>query len=173
MGKWNFNSINNLSIIDEKNKVMMAIDRTHGGGWSTKWTICPMDYEFNILFWKRQLYKEFLSNEENELDAILINMIYELCCVKGVVSIKDGKDITLDDIRELDIKLEYVNDGDGVAIGNTWIANVDGSVWEDHIWEEVCDVGISGRMLMIMDDFGTVISEPHKRYKAKRKEYKK
>lgn len=172
MGKCNFNSINNLSIIDEKNilnKVMVAIDCTHGGGWSTRWTICPMDYEFNILF------KELLSGGGSELGEILISKIYELCCSKGVVSIKGGKGITLDDIRELDIKLESVNDGDRFQIGNSWISDGCGGVWDGHIWEDIELGSMSdGGMFMVMHDaYGliTIESRPFKRYKV-RKEYK-
>ena len=174
MGKCNFNFINNLSIIDyfEKNilnKVMVAIDRTHGGGWSTRWTVCPMDYMVNILF------KALLSGGSSEMDEILINKIYELCCFKGVVSIEDGKGITLDDIRELDIGLKYVNDGDEFQICNIWISDGCGGVWDGHIWEDIELGGMSnGTMFMVMHDaYGliTIESRPVKRYKAK-KEYK-
>jgi hypothetical protein len=168
--KWN-GIINKDSMFDAEkvestaNKVMVAIDGNRGGGWSTRWTICPMDYEVNILF-------KLLLAEGS--DDVLMNTIYELCCSKGVVSIEDGKGITLDDIRELDIKLEYVNDGDEFQIGNFWISDGCGGVWEDHIWEKI-DIfdkfggGSLGMMFMTMDEkYGliTVDSSPAKRYKA-------
>ena len=150
------------------NKVMVATDRAHGGGWSTRWAVCPMDYELNILF------KALLSGGSSEL----INKIYELCCAKGVVSIEDGRGITLDDIRELDIGLKYVNDGDEFQICNIWISDGRGGVWDGHIWEEIREIklgGVSeGTMVMTMHDvYGlvTIESRPVKRYKAK-KEYK-
>ena len=170
---WN-DIINKASMFDAEkvestvNKVMVAIDRNHGGGWSTRWTICPMDYEVNILF------KALLSGGSSEMSDVLINKIYELCCSKGVVSIKDGKRIDLDDIRELDIKLEYVNDGDEFQIGNFWISDGCGGVWEDHIWEKIdifdkFGARSEGSMFMTMDEeYGliTVESRPVKRYKA-------
>jgi hypothetical protein len=55
-----------------KGKVMVAIDSNRGGGWSTRWTICPMDYEVNILF------KALLSGGSSEMGDVLINKIYEL-----------------------------------------------------------------------------------------------
>ena len=150
-------------------KVMVAIDRNHGGGWSTRWTICPMDYEVNILF------KALLSEGSSDVDDVLINKIYELCCAKGVVSIEDGRGITLDDIWELDIQLECVNDGDGFQIGHSWISDGCGGVLGDHIWEyidifEYAKGGVSeGRILMTEHEaYGviTIESRPVKRYKA-------
>lgn len=104
---------------ETRNTIMVALDRNHGGGWSTRWTICPMDYEINILF------MVLLSEGPSDVDEVLVNTIYELCCAKGVVSIEDGRDITRDDIWELDIQLEYVNDGDEFHIRNSCI--LDGS----------------------------------------------